>query len=66
MYSLSQRNVRSIGGDATVVILHGHEDVAGVAPVGGPGVLYQPVRLPVQGAISHSKHSVVQIIGGIS
>lgn len=64
--SLSQRNVRSIGGDATVVILHRHEDVAGVAPVGGPGVLYQPVWLPVQGTISHSKHSMVQIIGGIS
>lgn len=33
---LCQCDICSIGGDATVVILHRHKDVAIVAPVGGP------------------------------
>lgn len=64
--NLCQRNICSISGDTTVVILHRHQDVAIIAPVGGPWVLYQPVWLPTQGAVSHCKHSMVQVISGIT
>jgi len=48
------------GGHAAVVVLHGHEDVAVVAPVRGPGVLDEPVGLAVQDPIAHGQHRVVQ------
>lgn len=64
--ALSQCDKCGVGGDATVVVLHGHEDVAVVTPVGGPRVLYQPVGLSVQDAVSHGEHSVVQVIRGVA
>lgn len=63
--SLCQCNICSISGNTTVVILHRHEDVAIIAPVCGPRVLDEPVWLSIQGAISHCKHSMVQIIHSV-
>lgn len=65
-WALHQCDKCSIRGDSTVVVLHRHEDVAVVAPVGGPWVLNQPVRLSIQDAVSHGEHSVVQVIRGVT
>lgn len=59
---LGQGDKGSVSRHSTVVILHGHEDVAVVAPVGGPGVLHQPVGLPLQDAVAHRQHGVVQVL----
>lgn len=64
--ALCQCDKCSIRGDSTVVVLHRHEDVAVVAPVGGPWVLNQPVRLSIQDAVSHGEHCVVQVIRGVT
>lgn len=60
--NLCQSNICGVGGDTAVVVLHRHEDVAVVTPVGGPGVLYQPVRLPIEVAVAHRQHGVVQVL----
>lgn len=62
--NLCQSNICGISGDTTVIVLHRHEDVAIITPVGGPWVLYQPVWLPVEVAVPHREHSVVQVING--
>ena len=52
-------NVGGSGGDAAVVVLLRHQDVAVVAPVRGPGVLDQPELLAVELAVADSKNSVI-------
>lgn len=46
-----------------IVVLLRHEYVAIIAPIGGPGVLDQPILLPSNLAIPHGQNSVVQIVG---
>ena len=50
------------GGHPAVVVLAGHQDVALVAPVGGPRVLHQPVVFPVERPVSHGKNGMVQAV----
>lgn len=52
-------NKGGICGYSTVVIFLRHEYVAVIAPVGGPGVLNQPISLTVHGPVTNGEHRVV-------
>ena len=53
------------GGDAAVVVLLRHEYVAVVAPIGRPGILDEPVRLPVELAVSDRRDGVVEALRSV-
>lgn len=53
------------GGDAAVVVLLRHENVAVVAPVRRPGVLDEPVRLPIELAVSDCRDGVVEALRSV-
>lgn len=63
---LFQVNKGCICRNTAVIIFLRHEDIAIVAPVCRPRILYQPVSLPIHGAVSNGKHCVIQIFGFIS
>jgi len=53
--------VRSLGGNAAVVILvAGHVDVAVNSPVSSPAVLHEPVILAAHGTIANDQHAMVE------
>ena len=53
------------GGHSAVVVPAGHQDVALVAPVGGPRVLHQPIVFTVERPVPHGKNSMVQALRAI-
>ena len=52
---------RSIGGHSTEVVGPVDEQVAIVAPVGGPGVLDEPIVEPIQSSIPDRQHLVIKV-----
>ena len=53
------------GGDAAVVVPLRHENVAVVAPVRRPRILDEPVRLPVELAVSDRRDGVVEALRSV-
>ena len=51
-----------VRGHTAVVVFLGHENIAIVSPVGGPGVLDQPIGLSVHHAIANGQNCVVKVI----